>query len=140
MFVFSANRLEHISPASVSQVLLDFKQLLDEVFLTSRVIKVVVMTKTESHISEDLGRDIPNAKSVKKILILVLRLFTPMLVTAVCVLFLMRASQGGVRVPLFPMKIYNNIVPLFLKNKLRCSPKFTFTEFPCSQKFRSMFP
>jgi len=32
------------------------------------------------------------------------------------------------------------VVPLFLKNKLRCSPKFTFTEFPCSQKFRSMFP
>ena len=88
MFVFSTNRLEHISPASVSQVLLDFKQLLDEVFVTSRIIKVVVMTKTESHISEDLGRDIPNVKSLKKILILVLRLFSPMLVTAVCVLFL----------------------------------------------------
>ena len=89
MFVFSTNRLEHISPASVSQVLLDFKQLLDEVFVTSRIIKVVVMTKTESHISEDLGREIPNVKSVKKILILDLRLFSPMMfVTAVCVLFL----------------------------------------------------
>ena len=28
---------------------------------------------------------------------------------------------------------------MFLKNKLRCSPKFTFTEFPCSQKLCSMF-
>ena len=32
------------------------------------------------------------------------------------------------------------VVPLFPKNKERCSPKFTFTEFPCSQKFRSMLP
>jgi len=50
----------------------------------------------------------------------------------------MRASQGGW---MFPCSVWKFIVvPLFLKNKLRCSPKFTFTEFPCSQKFRSMFP
>ena len=84
----SANRLKHISPASVLHMLLDFKQLLDEVFVTSRIIKIVVMTKTESHISEDLGRHIPNVKSIKKILILVLRLLSLKLVTAVCVLFL----------------------------------------------------
>ena len=35
---------------------------------------------------------------------------------------------GGVHVPLFP------------KNKLRCSLKFTFIKFPCSQKFCCMFP
>ena len=38
------------------------------------------------------------------------------------------------------MKFPPLVVPLFLKNKLRCSPKFTFTEFPCSQKLCSMFP
>ena len=41
----------------------------------------------------------------------------------------------------FPCSLWKfTVVPLFLKNKLRCSPKFTSTEFPCSQKFRSMFP
>ena len=42
-----------------------------------------------------------------------------------------RASQGGGEGSLVP---YQNL-QLFL-----CSPKFTFTEFPCSQKFRSLFP
>ena len=54
------------------------------------------------------------------------------------VMWNMRASQGGC---MFPCSLWKfTVVPLFLKNKLRCSPKFTFTEFPCSQKFRSMFP
>ena len=30
-------------------------------------------------------------------------------------------------------------VPLFLKNILRCSPKFIFTEFSCSQKLLHVF-
>jgi len=32
------------------------------------------------------------------------------------------------------------VVPFFLNNKLRCSPKFTFPQFPCSQKLCSLFP
>ena len=41
---------------------------------------------------------------------------------------------------MFPCSLYQfTAVPLFLKNKLRCSPKFIFTEFPCSQKLCSMF-
>ena len=44
--------------------------------------------------------------------------------------------KGGV----FPCSLWKfTVVPWFLKNKLRCSPKFIFTEFPCSKKFRSMF-
>ena len=46
-------------------------------------------------------------------------------------------GMGG----MFPCSLWKfTVVPLFLKCKLRCSPKFTFTEFHCSQKFRSMFP
>jgi len=52
---------------------------------------------------------------------------------------------------MFPCSLWKfTVVPLFLKNKLRCSPKFTFTEFPvprnsapCSldhQKYSSLFP
>ena len=50
----------------------------------------------------------------------------------------MRASQGGC---MFPCSLWKfTVFPLFLKNKLRCFPQFTFTEFSCSQKFRSIFP
>ena len=42
---------------------------------------------------------------------------------------------------MFPCSLWKfTVVPLFLKKKLRCSQKLTFTEFPCSQEFRSIFP
>ena len=49
-----------------------------------------------------------------------------------------RASQGGYMFPCSLEKI--GVFPLFPKNKLRCSLKFTFIKFPCSQKFCCMFP
>ena len=51
---------------------------------------------------------------------------------------LWRASQGGYMFPCSLEKI--GVFPLFPKNKLRCSLKFTFIKFPCSQKFCCMFP
>ena len=41
---------------------------------------------------------------------------------------------------MFPCSLYKfTAVPLFVKNKLRSSPKLIFTKFPCSQKLWSMF-
>ena len=45
---------------------------------------------------------------------------------------------GGCMFPCSLQKIA--ISPLFPKNKFWCSPKFIFTEFPCSLKLCSMFP
>ena len=46
--------------------------------------------------------------------------------------------RGGYMFPCSLEKI--GVFPLFPKNKLRCSLKFTFIKFPCSQKFCCMFP
>ena len=50
----------------------------------------------------------------------------------------MTASQGECMFPCSPEKIGGS--PLFPKNKIRCSLKFTLVKFPCSQKFYCMFP
>ena len=51
----------------------------------------------------------------------------------------LRANKvGGGACSLVP---YENLqLSLVPQKKLRCSQKFTFTEFPCSQKFRFIFP
>ena len=49
-----------------------------------------------------------------------------------------RASHGGYMFPCSLEKI--GVFALFPKNKLRCSLKFTFIKFPCSQKICCMFP
>ena len=54
------------------------------------------------------------------------------------IIALLRASQGGCMFPCSLEKIGDS--PLFPKNKLRCSLKFTLVKFPCSRKFYCMFP
>ena len=49
-----------------------------------------------------------------------------------------RGRGGGYMFPCSLEKI--GVFSLFPKNKLRCSLKFTFIKFPCSQKFCCMFP
>ena len=54
--------------------------------------------------------------------------------------YIIEDSQRG-RGCMLPCSLYKLIVvPFFLNNKLRCSPKFTFPQFPCSQKLCSLFP
>ena len=60
-------------------------------------------------------------------------------VSFVCSFF--ESLPGGGGGCIFPCSLEKiGVSPLFPKNKLRCSLKFTRVTFPCSQKFYCMFP